>query len=316
MDLTVEQKNAITDICADVEWNVCLAPHTTFKVGGSAHGLVRVQNENELVALLQFCADHSVLYRVLGRGSNLIVSDDGFAGIIIVLEGEFSQIEVSQEIGFSLSLQVGGGVSLTRLCRFTVKYGYAGAEFLLGIPGTVGGAVLMNAGAWGEEICNMITAVTLITKDGAQYLSRGEIPYSYRAWENFNETYPGAIITEMQIMLHKASPDQVSEECRLITEKRRAAQGIKEPNAGSFFKNPNATSKLTGITETSAGQLIDSCGLKGKRIGDVMVSTQHANFFVNCGKATAQDINQLMSLVQQQVKKETGILLEPEVHFM
>lgn len=307
MLLSTDQRNALVELCPHVEWDVCLAPLTTIKLGGYASGLVRVQNESDLALLLQFCAEHSVGYRVIGRGSNLVVSDEGFAGIIIVLEGEFTRIETSQEMGFSLSLQVGAGVSLTKLCRFTEEYGYAGAEFLLGIPGTVGGAVLMNAGAWGEEICNLITAVTLVTKDGPQYLSRGEIAYSYRSWDDFEKTHPGAVITEMQIILHKATPQQVSQECRLITEQRRAAQGIKEPNAGSFFKNPMGT---------TAGQLIDSCGLKGKRVGDAMVSTQHANFFINCGKATAGDMHQLMGVVQQSVEESTGILLEPEVHFV
>lgn len=307
MLLGVDQKNFIKGLCKNVEWGVCLAPYTSLRLGGEALGLVRVQSETELIELLQFCAVHDVVYRVIGRGSNLVVSDEGFAGIIIVLEGEFATIDVSQEIGFSLSLQVGAGATITRLCRFAEKHGFAGAEFLLGIPGTVGGAVLMNAGAWGQEICDMISAVTLVTKDGPLYLSRGEIPYSYRSWDDFDQMYPGAVITAMQIMLHRADPEQVAQECRMVTQQRRAAQGIHEPNAGSFFKNP------TGAT---AGQLIDSCGMKGERVGDAMVSMQHANFFINCGKATAGDIRQLMAVVQQRVEKETGILLEPEVHFV
>lgn len=307
MALETKQKDAIKDICATVEWEVPLAPYTTMKVGGVAQGLVRVQTETELVALLKVCMDQNLSYRVIGRGSNLVISDAGFAGIILLLEGEFCNIALSQEMGFSLSLQIGAGLSITRLCRFTKEQGFAGVEFLLGIPGTVGGAVLMNAGAWGEEICNVITAVTLVTAEGPQYLSRGEIPYSYRSWDDFHLDYPGAIITEVQISLHKATPEMVAEECRLITEKRRAAQGIKEPNAGSFFKNPEGR---------TAGQLIDFCGLKGKRVGDAMVSTKHANFFINCGAATARDIETLKSLVQQDVDRETGILLEPEVHFV
>jgi UDP-N-acetylmuramate dehydrogenase len=190
--------------------------------------------------------------------------------------------------------------------------GFTGLEFAAGIPGTVGGGVIMNAGAWGGEMGDVLASVTVVTPAGEiLVLPRTELDFGYRIWHNsFHEKMSGEsgrVAVGVKLHLAAGDPERIRGLCRYYREKRRMKQPGKEPNAGSFFKNPPGD---------AAGRLIEASGLKGMKVGGAMVSPVHANFLVNCGGATADDVLELMKKVQATVQSNSGVLLEPEVHFL
>lgn len=291
-----------------VLWGKSLGKYTSFSIGGPADALATVDNKEELEPLLKFLAEEKLPWRVLGRGTNVLARDEGFAGVILFLGAEFQNVtELSETAAGTTVLQCGGGCSLGKLSRSCIDRGLSGLEFSCGIPGTLGGAVIMNAGAWGGDMASVVRSVFLVTADGEKRLSGESLDFSYRRWGGFEQYQGKAVVAGVELELLKKDPEVVRNRCSTLQERRKVAQPIPYANAGSFFKNPQ---------NDSAGRLIEASGLKGTSIGGAMVSEQHGNFLVNRGGATASDMLSLMKVVQERVKNDNNILLVPEVHFI
>jgi UDP-N-acetylmuramate dehydrogenase len=288
-----------------VERNVPLSSHTTIRIGGPAAYFAEPKHEAELFRLIQWAKREKLRYFVLGNGSNVIFADEGFNGLVLSLRKFKSDlIEFDHEL---CVVTVSSGISLSRFVRSCQEVGLAGVEFLSHIPGTVGGALVMNAGfsrhaGQRNEIGDLVEEVRAIGGDGnLQTLGRGDIKFRYRGSD-----LAGRIILDAKFRLWKRPKDQIQQEIKANLEHRRKKQDVHEPNAGSVFKNPEG-SALT------AGQLIDRAGLKGRRIGGIEISENHANYFVNKGGGTCADLQALMQEVQKTIYGSTGITLEPEV---
>lgn len=295
-------------VSGQVQWDCPLSGYTSFAIGGPAEALVTAGTKEKLTELLDFFTRYRVVWRVIGKGTNLLVKDEGFAGAVVLLGADFQRIDFGrQRDDGRTAVAVGGGYGLTRLAMSCMEKGFAGLEFAAGIPGTVGGAVIMNAGAWGGEIASVLTAVTLLTPDGERQLQRRDLDFGYRCWRDFHRFAGRAVVTGADFELVADDPEAVHRRCSRIREKRRATQPQGKGNAGSFFKNP---------VGDSAGRLIETSGFKGRRVGGAMVSEEHANFLVNVGGATSADVLSLMALIQEKVKADSGVELEPEVHFI
>jgi len=307
MDTGVKEKLSEM-FSGQVQWNCSLKEYTTFSIGGRAQALVKVKDRNELQGLLRFVDEEGLLWRVIGRGSNLLVNDNGFPGIIIVLQGDFLQIKkILAEHTENVAFRVGAGCSLGRLLKTCVDGGFTGLEFTVGIPGTVGGALVMNAGAGGEELGAVTGKVTLMTRNGIIELDKNELDFAYRSWRGFEKYRLKAVVFEAEFFLEKGDTLQIKALCQDLSERRKRTQPLEYPNAGSFFKNPEGD---------SAGRLIEASGCKGMNVGGAVVSEKHANFLVNCGDATASDVLKLMKQIQKKVRKNSGVQLLPEVHFL
>ena len=300
-------KDALSRLAGNpIRWNCPLSGYTSFSIGGPAEALITVEGSGELQDLLSFFRENDLPWRVIGRGTNLLVSDSGFDGVIVVLGGGFMGIGFEDD-GTSVRVRVGGGCGLTRLSGWCIKNGLSGLEFACGIPGTVGGAVVMNAGAWGNELADVLASVTVMTADGPKEIERRDLHFSYRCWQDHAGGGEEQVVTEAEVRLLRADPDILRRRCSELIARRRAGQPKGQPNAGSFFKNPPGE---------SAGRLIEKSGCKGMRVGGAMVSPVHANFLVNTGGATAEDVKELMERVREMVLKDSGIMLDPEVHFV
>ena len=273
-----------------------LAGHTTLRVGGPADVYVEPASEADLAEIVRFCAGQGAPYFVLGRGSNLVVRDGGYRGVVICLKlAAFSRIERVGE-----RLRCGAGAKLREVAVEARRHNLGGLEFLEGIPGSVGGALRMNAGAMGGATFDVISSVRVM--DAAGNLSEvpgGEIPVRYRSCDWLKERIAlGAVFNG-----RKDSPESIAQRMAAFNRQRWATQPAA-PSAGCMFRNPAAI---------PAGRLIDELGLKGARVGGAVVSAEHGNFIVNDGHATARDILELMALVQAKAKVLRGIELETEV---
>jgi UDP-N-acetylmuramate dehydrogenase len=283
-----------------IQREVPLGPMTTYKAGGPAALFSEVRTNRELTALIEsgVTARHPLL--VLGRGSNLVVADGGFGGLVIKLAGDFSNVEITET-----EVEAGGATPLPRLARQVVDAGLLGLEFFVGVPGSVGGAVRQNAGCFGTETRDRLVAATIVdlvtgTKSvrDPQGLDLG-YRHSNVSWDELvvSATFSG----------YRGDPAPGKEKMRQITRWRKEHQPGGTLNAGSVFKNPPGG---------TAGELIDSLGLKGMAVGDVAVSEKHANFFVAGPGATAGDIRRLVEAVKDTVFERSGTILEPEVQFV
>ncbi len=292
-----------------VEWDCLLAPFTSFGIGGAADALVRVDSIQELTSLLGFFKEHAVPWRIIGKGTNLLVADAGFPGVVLLFGKTLSQIELLSEDPYAgTRLRVGAGCSLARLVNWSVEYCYTGLEFAVGIPGSLGGAVVMNAGAWGGEMADCIVSLCVVSSSsGMQNIERDELEFDYRIWKNRGSGDSRRIVLSAEICLECGNKELIKNTCRENLAQRKCRQPQMFKNAGSFFRNPQGD---------SAGRLIEASGLKGKVLGGAMVSDVHANFIVNMGDATALDVRNLMAVVIAQVQKDSGICLVPEVHFL
>ncbi|MBI5558171.1 MAG: UDP-N-acetylmuramate dehydrogenase [Deltaproteobacteria bacterium] len=292
-------------LTGDVSWNTSLAGYTTFKVGGKADLLVFPRRIHELSLLIQGLRKIEVPWTMLGRGSNVVIGDQGVAGAVIILDRDFAAIEQIGESDNSALVRVEAGCGLARLVNWTIRKGLGGLEFAAGIPGSIGGAIVMNAGAWQQEMKDVLAAVSIMDEKGTLRARRvEEMHFSYRSWGE----KPGQIVLEGFFRLPKDDPASIKKRCGELRERRKRSQPRHVANAGSFFKNPPGPK--------TAGQLIDEAGLKGRSIGGAMVSPVHANFIVNTGTATARDILELMRVVQETVQRKSGIKLEPEVKIL
>lgn len=309
--IAAQAKRELAELASNsVRWDCPLAPLTSFGIGGEAAAVIVVEQVSELAALLNCCDRHGIESRFIGRGTNILVADAGFDGVVLLFGKTLSAITLLEETGEGhIRIDVGAGCSLAKLLSWCTERSYTGLEFATGIPGSLGGAVVMNAGAWTGEIADVLDSVTVFSAaNGEEKVTREELDFGYRKWRN-QEDLNGdkRLVISAEITLQKGVQKTIQTTCREYLEKRKEKQPKGLKNAGSFFKNPPGD---------SAGRLIEAAGLKGVRCGDAMVSPVHANFFVNRGSAKAQDIKRLMRIVIKKVKEESGIELQAEVHFL
>jgi UDP-N-acetylmuramate dehydrogenase len=269
--------------------------HATWRVGGPAEIFIVPADRHDLRQALTLLYEAKMPWLVLGAGSNLLVRDGGIRGAAIHT-GRLR--ELSMEDGGTV--RAGGGLPLMTLIRETARRGLAGLEALAGIPGTVGGAVAMNAGAGGQDLSGVVRSVTLAGGDGEEEWPAARLQFGYRS----TALPKDKVVTAAQFSFHPADPGKVEEEIQFRTARRRETQSVGAPNAGSVFKNP------PGLC---AWRLIDEAGLRGLTVGGAMVAQKHANFIVNTGRATAGDILELIDRIRETVLKLTGIELEPEI---
>jgi len=284
--------------------DVPMAQWCTMKVGGPARLLALPASLEELEQLLGMVRELGVPWEVMGAGSNILFSDQGFDGVIISLGRKFSAISrVDGDRDGKVKVRVEAGCSLMKLVNWCTAQGFAGLEFAAGIPGSVGGAISMNAGAWGGEVSEVIEAVTFVTAAGVlEQRVQAELSFFYRRLERH-----GMIVAGGDFLLTANDSARIAQRVREAIENRKKKQPQAVASAGSFFKNPPGD---------AAGRLIEAAGLKGYCLGEAMVSPVHANFIINNGRARAGDIVALMRIVQEKVRERFGIMLEPEVSFM
>ena len=290
----------------EVRFDEPMAEHTTFKIGGPADIWTIPKNKDDLKEIIQFSRKKSISLFVVGNGSNLLVSDRGVRGIVVKLNSShFNKIRFLSASSGWVTLAAGAGASLKRLLRTCLNRGIGGCEFLAGIPGTLGGAVAMNAGAAlrgrKRSIGSLVEEVTVIDRAGrVKKLKKEGLKFSER-----KSNLSNYIILKVKLRLKKKKKPDILLSIERCIRNKKLNQPLGLPNAGSIFKNPDG--------DRTSGELIDVLGLKGKRIGDAMVSVRHANFIVNKGNARAGDVLRLMRFVRKTVKKAYGIELEPEI---
>ena len=279
--------------------NEPMSKHTSFKIGGPAEIFVKINNVEELKLIIKISKQAEVPITVVGNGSNLLVSDDGIRGIVLKIE--FDKIEIEE----SGKLKVGSGVKLAFLAQKCLKEKLEGVEFASGIPGTIGGAIRMNAGAHGSEMKDIVKKITCMTRAGKiQVISNEEAKFEYRNSIFSQNDY---IILEAEIQLKKGNPEEIKSKMDEYAKYRKEKQPIEYPSAGSTFKRGN---------DFITAKLIDECGLKGYQIGGAQVSEKHAGFIINKGSATAEDVKKLMKYVEEQVYNKFGKKIEAEIEII
>jgi UDP-N-acetylmuramate dehydrogenase len=279
--------------------NEPLARHTTWRIGGPARFFCRLRTEEALARLLAAASEDPRPLAILGMGSNILVADEGFPGYVLRLEGDFLRVAVEGE-----RVTVGGGAALGGVCATAARAGLSGIEAISGIPSSIGGAVRINAGAYGGEIFDVLETVRLVSRAGERRtVPAHEIPHGYR-WSKLIETRE--IVSQAVLLLRPAPREEIEARTRAVADKRRGALP-SEPNAGSVFKNPEGD---------HAGRLIEACGLKGERAGAARISERHANVIVNTGGARASDVLDLMKRMRDAVREKFGVTLMPEVELL
>ncbi len=275
-----------------------MSRHTTFKVGGPCSVLVKINEVKELQKLLPFLAEENISYFFLGNGSNLLVSDKGYEGVVITYAQALSDdIKVDGD-----RITAGGGVLLSKVAKKALDESLTGFEFAAGIPGTVGGAMVMNAGAYDGEMKQIVESVEVVdTKGDISVLSCEEMEFGYRTSILKRESF---IVTRVTYKLQKGDKNVIKDKMDDLAERRREKQPLEYPSAGSTFKRPEGH---------FAGKLIMDAGLKGYQVGGAKVSDKHCGFVINAGGATADDIHHLMEDVIKKVQEEFQVTLEPEV---
>lgn len=282
-----------------VERDVPMSRHTSFRIGGPARRMAFPESREQLVILLGLAEECGIRPFLLGRGTNLLVSDRGLDTLVIKTAERMTSIRRLDDV----TLEADAGVLLSRLAVYAQQAGLAGLEFAHGIPGSLGGAVCMNAGAYGGEMKQVLrSAAVLFPEEGIRTLSCEELNLSYR--HSLLTEHPEAVVLYAEFELTPGDPETIRAAMRELMAKRKASQPLEWPSAGSTFKRPEGH---------FAGTLIDQCGLKGLTVGGAQVSEKHAGFLINRGGATFADMAELIRQVQQRVLVETGVTLEPEV---
>ena len=310
MLLDQDSRNQLKNLFGScVEFDEPMSRHTYFKVGGPAEAFIAPENIKQLAEIINWSGSKGIPYIVIGDGSNLLVKDNGIPGIVILLTKCLNGIVCSGKETEPVIVTAMAGVKIQTLCRFAIGEGLSGMNFALGIPGTVGGAIMMNAGTSYGSVSDILDSVNVMISSGAMLeITKDEMAFSYRklSWnKNLTDRYEGEpIIIDGCFRLCRSDPAMLKKEAEKILKRRRENHPAEMPSAGCFFKNPPA-----GKT---AGQVIDMAGLKGTKIGGAEISAKHANFIVNTGKASASDILELMQLVQKKVFDKFNISLEPE----
>ncbi len=277
--------------------NVSLKDYTTFKVGGPAKIMIKVNTVKELCNVIAYLNKCQATYMIIGNGSNLLVSDEGYDGIVIKLEGDFTKVETKENV-----ISAGSGTLLVNVCKEALNNSLTGLEFAYGIPGTVGGAIVMNAGAFEGEMSMVVTGVEAVTKEGEPiYVAPHSLRFGYRRSE-VRKT--GLIVTKVDFTLTKGDREAIENKMNELKNRRVEKQPLEYPSAGSTFKRPEGY---------FAGKLISEAGLSGERIGGACVSPKHNGFIINDAGATAKDVNDLIELVKKRVYDTSNVKLEPEV---
>ena len=304
MDWWTELDNWTADYLPDLRM-VCDEPmsrHTSFRIGGPARRMAFPASGEQLVLLLAEAERLGARPLVIGNGTNLLCPDAGLDRLVIDTSAALNRVESAGPD----TVTAEAGASLARAADFACRQGLTGLEFAHGIPGTVGGAVCMNAGAYGGEMRQVVQAVTvLFPEEGIRTLSGGDLAFGYR--RSFLTDRPDAVVLRAVFRLAPGDPDEIRQQMRELMERRRASQPLDLPSAGSTFKRPEGY---------FAGTLIDQCGLKGLTVGGAQVSEKHAGFIVNRGGATSADVRELIRQVQARVLDATGVRLEPEVRII
>ena len=276
--------------------------YTSFKIGGPAECLIKIKTTEQLKIILKYIKEKNVKLTIIGNGSNILVSDDGIKGIVAKIEIDNLKIDVQDE---NVLLTVGSGIKLGLLAQRCLKEEVAGFEFASGIPGTIGGAIRMNAGAHGSEMKDIVKTVTYMTRDGEVHtITNEQAKFEYRKSLFAEKDY---IILEVEMQLKKGNAEEIKEKMTEYATYRKEKQPIEYPSAGSTFKRG---------TDFVTAKLIDECGLKGYQIGGAQISEKHAGFIINKNNATAQDVIKLMEYTKEQVYKKFGKKIEQEIEII
>ncbi len=290
----------IKNIAQNVSYNEPMSKHTSFRIGGSADCMVTASGNDEICRVITYCRENNIKYIVMGNGTNMLVGDNGIRGVVIKIDSDMSEVTVDGEI-----IEAQSGILLSKLANVAMKNSLGGLEFAGGIPGTLGGGIFMNAGAYGGELCNVVQSVTYITADGkinTAYVD--ELNFGYRK-SMFSVS--DSIILSAVLKMQKANMGEIKTKMADFAKRRSDKQPLSMPSAGSTFKRPEGH---------FAGKLIEDSGLKGYSIGGAQVSEKHSGFIVNKGGATAKDVLDLIEYVKNTVKAEFGVTLEPEVRLV
>lgn len=299
MDLTAVMRIAAAHGCT-VNTEVAMAPLTSLRVGGSADVLIGAPSAQAVAAVQSACREGGVPLFVMGHGSNLCVGDKGVRGVVLRCENAAITLH-----GDGVTMTCGAGVPLPKLSRFAQEHGLSGLEFACGIPGSVGGAVCMNAGAYGGQMSDVLVSVDAVMPDGrCVTVPAAEADLGYRHSRFMQENW---IVTGSCVRLVPGDAAVIGARMSELLAARREKQPLEFPSAGSFFKRPEGH---------FAGALIEQCGLKGRTVGGAQISEKHAGFLINRGGATAQDVCRLSAAVQAEVQAAFGVWLEPEVRFV
>lgn len=289
------------DFNGEIRLDEAMSKHTSYRIGGPAKAYIMVNSIAALNAVLAACKGDDLPWVLVGKGSNLLVSDEGFSGAVITLAGEFRTWMFDEEANRVI---VGAGTILSRLVQEVFHRGYSGMEFAVGTPGTVGGALRMNAGTKDDWIGSRVVSVTTYDpRAGLKRYAGSDVEWAYRK-TSFSDD---EIIVECELQLEPALSGNIHDRMRSLLERRKASQPLEYPSCGSVFKNPEGY---------SAGALIDEVGLKGTLCGGAQISEKHANFIVNKHNASASDVRTLIRTAQEKVKEHYGIELQPEVKFL
>lgn len=292
--------NACRTLGCAVKYDEPMRKHTTFRIGGNCAAFVDISTIESLQQILRVCQDTPIPYTVIGNGSNVLVSDQGYNGVVLHLGPAFSKIKRE---GNSLICE--SGAVLSKISKFALEESLSGMEPLTGIPGTAGGALYMNAGAYGSEMSHLVTSAKYMTSDGEIHtmpVSEMDLDYRHSIFQKKDW-----IIVEVALQLKPGVYGEIKNNMDTFMRKRRANQPLELPSAGSTFQRPKGS---------YASMLVDQCGLKGASVGDAQVSTKHAGFIVNTGKATCHDVLELCNFVQETVLEQTGYRLELEVEVL
>lgn len=292
--------DAIRNLGIDFLQEEPLAKHTTFRVGGAAEIFARPKTSNELTQIWELCHSHNIPLTILGDGANTLVADSGLRGVV-VCTNKMNAIEIDE----NGSVKAASGAKLSKVAELACRAGLAGFEFASGIPGTVGGAVYMNAGAYDHDIGEFCTSVTMASQSGVLEYSAAEMQFGYRKSHAQSGNF---LILSATFQLHPGhNPEEIRNKMQELNNRRRQTQPLEFASAGSTFKRPPGH---------YAGKLIQDAELKGFTIGGAQVSEKHAGFVINTGAATAHDIYTLINEVRERVHKNSGVWLEPEVRIL
>ena len=285
----------------DLKQGEPMCRHTTFQIGGPVAVMAFPNSPEQVGEILKIARRYEITPMILGAGSNILAPDEGLDTVVIELRTAMNRVEERSKGEFEAQ----AGAAMARLATFAMERGYTGLEFAHGIPGTVGGGVYMNAGAYGGEMCQVVTGVTAMDRAGNLLdIPADKLELSYRHSRFMNEDL---VILSVRVKLEKGDREEIRTKMAELMNRRRTSQPLELPSAGSTFKRP-----ATGY----AAAMIEAAGLKGLRVGDAQVSEKHAGFVVNRGRATCKDVLRLMEQVQDRVEQDTGVRLEPEVRIL
>ena len=282
--------------------NEPMSKYTSFKIGGPAECMVKIKTLEQLKSILKYTNENNIKLTIIGNGSNILVSDEGIKGIVVKIEIDNLEIDIQDKKAI---ITVGSGVKLGLLAQKCLKQEIAGFEFASGIPGTIGGAIRMNAGAHGSEMKDIVKTVTYVDRNGAVHkIESNQAEFEYRRSLFSHNDY---IIVETEIELEKGNANEIKEKMTEYANFRKEKQPIEYPSAGSTFKRGS---------DFITAKLIDECGLKGYQIGGAQISEKHAGFIINKNNATAKDVIKLMEYTKEQVYEKFGKIIEAEIEIL